>query len=70
MTGKELRDREAKTIAEVLGSAQVILGTTTVVSPDGPLRHLPDAHFDVAVIDEAAQALEPSCWTALLQAPK
>lgn len=39
-------------------------------SPDGPLKLLPEAHFDLVVIDECAQALEASCWIPLLKAPK
>lgn len=37
---------------------------------DGPLKHLPADHFDWVVIDECAQALESSCWIALLRARK
>uniref|UniRef100_A0A8C6L566 DNA-binding protein SMUBP-2 n=1 Tax=Nothobranchius furzeri TaxID=105023 RepID=A0A8C6L566_NOTFU len=37
---------------------------------DGPLKFLPAEHFDWVVIDECAQALESSCWIALLRAPK
>lgn len=37
---------------------------------DGPLRFLPAEHFDWVVIDECAQALESSCWIALLRARK
>ncbi|KAK2493623.1 hypothetical protein MC885_008398, partial [Smutsia gigantea] len=39
-------------------------------SSDGPLKLLPDSHFDVVVIDECAQALEASCWIPLLRARK
>ena len=39
-------------------------------SADGPLKHLPEDHFDWVVIDECAQALESSCWIALLKARK
>lgn len=39
-------------------------------SSDGPLKLLPDGHFDVVVIDECAQALEASCWVPLLKARK
>lgn len=39
-------------------------------SPDGPLKLLPDGHFDLVVIDECAQALEASCWIPLLKARK
>ena len=69
-TGKELYERENKAMKEILSSAQVVLGTMTAISPEGPLKHLPLDHFDLSVIDEAAQALEPACWIALLRAPK
>ncbi|XP_048663567.1 DNA-binding protein SMUBP-2 [Marmota marmota marmota] len=39
-------------------------------SADGPLKLLPESHFDVVVIDECAQALEASCWIPLLKARK
>uniref|UniRef100_G1R4B8 DNA-binding protein SMUBP-2 n=1 Tax=Nomascus leucogenys TaxID=61853 RepID=G1R4B8_NOMLE len=39
-------------------------------SDDGPLKLLPESHFDVVVIDECAQALEASCWIPLLKARK
>ncbi|KAJ3596215.1 hypothetical protein NHX12_002624 [Muraenolepis orangiensis] len=67
---KELRTREATAIAQILKSADVVLSTNTGASNDGPLRHLPKDHFDWVVIDECAQALESSCWIALLHARK
>jgi superfamily I DNA and/or RNA helicase len=51
-------------LQEVLDGAQVMCCTLT-----GALH--PQLHgqaFDVAVIDEAAQALEAACWTALFKA--
>lgn len=51
-------------LQEVLDGAQVMCCTLT-----GALH--PQLHgqtFDVAVIDEAAQALEAACWSALLKA--
>jgi hypothetical protein len=51
-------------LQEVLDGAQVMCCTLT-----GTLH--PQLHgqaFDVAIIDEAAQALEAACWTALLKA--
>lgn len=33
-------------------------------------RQLSSLQFDVVVIDEAAQALEPACWAALLKGRK
>ncbi|CAL8356453.1 unnamed protein product [Lota lota] len=67
---KELRTREATAIGQILKSADVVLSTNTGASNDGPLRHLPPGHFDWVVIDECAQALESSCWIALLNARK
>ena len=62
---KELFERERKAIKSVLSSADVILSTTTSASDEGPLKHLNEDHFDLIIIDEAAQALEASCWIPL-----
>ncbi|XP_069595432.1 DNA-binding protein SMUBP-2 [Ranitomeya imitator] len=67
---KELREREEAAMVETLKNANVILATTTGASLDGPLKLLPDNYFDLVVIDECAQALEASCWIALLRAKK
>eukprot|EP00045_Choanoeca_perplexa_P015425 m.193695 g.193695 ORF g.193695 m.193695 type:complete len:994 (-) comp16983_c0_seq4:1592-4573(-) len=67
---KELRQHERRAVQEALKAAQVVCGTTTTVSLEGPLKHLPEDHFDVAVVDEAGQALEMACWTALSLAPR
>jgi ATP-dependent RNA/DNA helicase IGHMBP2 len=66
---KELRTRETKAVRAILTGADVVIGTPSTISPLGPLRHAPDAHFSVAVVDEAGQALEAACWAALLQVP-
>ena len=55
---------------DILSSADVVLSTTTSASSDGPLKNLKDDHFDLAVVDEAAQAIEASCWIPLLRAPR
>uniref|UniRef100_A0A8D2JA52 DNA-binding protein SMUBP-2 n=1 Tax=Varanus komodoensis TaxID=61221 RepID=A0A8D2JA52_VARKO len=67
---KELKEREETAITEILTQAKVILATNTGASPDGPLKLLPENHFDLVVIDECSQALEASCWIPLLKAPK
>uniref|UniRef100_A0A8C1LG00 Immunoglobulin mu DNA binding protein 2 n=1 Tax=Cyprinus carpio TaxID=7962 RepID=A0A8C1LG00_CYPCA len=67
---RELRTREELAITQILKRADVILATNTGASDDGPLKHLPTDHFDLVVIDECAQALESSCWIALLKARK
>ncbi|XP_002755681.3 DNA-binding protein SMUBP-2 [Callithrix jacchus] len=65
---KELKEREEAAMLESLTSANVVLATNTGASADGPLKLLPEGHFDMVVIDECAQALEASCWIPLLQA--
>uniref|UniRef100_A0A8C0V8B3 DNA-binding protein SMUBP-2 n=1 Tax=Cyanistes caeruleus TaxID=156563 RepID=A0A8C0V8B3_CYACU len=67
---KELKEREEAAMATALSQASVVLATNTGASSDGPLKLLPETHFDLVVIDECAQALEASCWIPLLKAPK
>ncbi|NXI36863.1 SMBP2 protein, partial [Galbula dea] len=67
---KELKEREETAMAAALTHASVVLATNTGASSDGPLKLLPENHFDLVVIDECAQALEASCWIPLLKAPK
>ncbi|NWR35063.1 SMBP2 protein, partial [Tachuris rubrigastra] len=67
---KELKEREEAAMASALRHASIVLATNTGASSDGPLKLLPENHFDLVVIDECAQALEASCWIPLLNAPK
>ncbi|XP_076848340.1 DNA-binding protein SMUBP-2 [Brachyhypopomus gauderio] len=67
---KELRSREEMAITQILTRASVILATNAGASDDGPLKYLPSEHFDLVVIDECGQALEISCWIALLKSRK
>lgn len=62
--GKTLKKKEKETVKEVLSSAQVVLATNTGAA-DPLIRRLDT--FDLVVIDEAGQAIEPSCLIPLLQ---
>ncbi|KAM6461611.1 DNA-binding protein SMUBP-2 isoform 2-T2 [Liasis olivaceus] len=67
---KELKEREEMAMSETLQQAHVVLATNTGASSDGPLKLLPENHFDLVVIDECTQALEASCWIPLLKVGK
>ncbi|EFJ52473.1 hypothetical protein VOLCADRAFT_79084 [Volvox carteri f. nagariensis] len=61
---KEERLRQEAAVVEVIKGARVVCCTLTGVSH----RQLESELFDVAVVDEAAQALEAATWSALLRA--
>jgi len=60
------RDLEERLVEQVLSDAQVVCATLIGCAN----RSISDLHFDVVVIDEASQALEPESWTAILKADK
>jgi len=73
---KEIRQREGKVVDSLIQDAQVVLATNV-----GAASHILDDYcnrqssggsggdrsFDLVVIDEAAQALEASCWIPILR---
>jgi DNA polymerase alpha-associated DNA helicase A len=63
---KDFRVRERKVVDEVLNGAQVTICTLNGAAS----RNMMNREFDVVIIDEATQALEPECWIALLKAKK
>lgn len=63
---KEYRKREGGVIKEVLSNSRVVIATLHGAGS----KILEKEEFDVVIIDEAAQALEPSCWIGLLKAKK
>ena len=48
----------------------MVLATLTAATPLGPLKHLPQDHFSLTVVDEAGQALEAACWVVASRASK
>mmetsp|Transcript_12382 Transcript_12382/g.13880 ORF Transcript_12382/g.13880 Transcript_12382/m.13880 type:complete len:1153 (+) Transcript_12382:107-3565(+) len=75
---KEVRVREEKVVQGLIMSAQVVLATTVgannrVLNQITHPRHGNNdtsPGFDLIVIDEAAQALEASCWIPILRGKK
>ena len=65
---KEIRGREEKVVQELISTAQVVLATT-IGAANRILDRVKDG-FDLVVIDEAAQALEASCWIPILRGRK
>jgi ATP-dependent RNA/DNA helicase IGHMBP2 len=60
----DARRIEDQTVEYLLDSATVVCCTLTGIDS----RLLRDRQFDLVVIDEAAQAVEPACWIPLLRA--
>lgn len=60
---KEVRERETKVVQQLMKEAHVVLATTVGAAN----RILNDVEFDLVIIDEAAQALEASCWIPILR---
>ena len=60
---KEIRTREEKVVDQLVQQRNVILATNVGASA----RVLNNVEFDLVIIDEAAQALEASCWIPILR---
>lgn len=62
----EARMLERTAVARILDAADVICATTTGISDE----IMGDLTFDLCVMDEAAQGIEPAAWIPLLRARK
>lgn len=63
---KETKARQKKAVSVVVSHANIVCCTLS-----GSLTNaIRNEAFDVVVIDEAAQALEPACWGAMFKARK
>lgn len=71
---KELRERESKSIEQVVKESNVIFttcnGAFNLRQKLNLLRNNPNFKFDMCIIDECAQGLEMSCWIPILQADR
>jgi ATP-dependent RNA/DNA helicase IGHMBP2 len=59
----DARRMENQAVAHLLDTADVLCATTTGLDSE----ILGTRHFDLAVIDEACQSVEPGCWIPLLR---
>ena len=62
----DARRLENQAAEQILDTAEVLCATTTGLDSD----LLGTRRFDLVVIDEACQSVEPGCWTALLRAER
>ncbi len=62
----DARRLEEQIVAGLLDAAEVLCVTLTGLDA----QVLGERHFDLAVIDEAAQAIEPGCWIPLLRSER
>ncbi|KAE9333793.1 DNA-binding protein [Phytophthora fragariae] len=63
---KEIREREQKVVGDIVQHSNVVFATNVGAAS----KLLKGVTFDLVIIDEAAQALEASCWIPILKAKR
>ena len=64
---KDLKHWEQESKTRALLNSNVVLGTTVGIANKRFIKNMnTQRKFDVVIIDEAAQALEPECWISML----
>ncbi|POM72410.1 DNA polymerase alpha-associated DNA helicase A, partial [Phytophthora palmivora] len=63
---KEIRVREQKVVGDIVQHSNVVFATNVGAAS----KLLKDVTFDLVIIDEAAQALEASCWIPILKSKR
>ncbi|KAF4317090.1 hypothetical protein BBO99_00008016 [Phytophthora kernoviae] len=63
---KEIREREQKVVGDIVQHSNVVFATNVGAAS----KLLNGVTFDLVIIDEAAQALEASCWVPILKAKR
>jgi ATP-dependent RNA/DNA helicase IGHMBP2 len=62
----DARRLEAQAVEQILDSADILCATTTGLDSEV----LGQRQFDLAVVDEACQSVEPGCWLPILRAER
>ncbi|KAG6612050.1 DNA-binding protein SMUBP-2 [Phytophthora cinnamomi] len=63
---KEIREREQRVVGDIVQHSNVVFATNVGAAS----KLLKNVTFDLVIIDEAAQALEASCWIPILKAKR